>query len=112
VCADEFGIRPHIRFDTEVVSATWDEDGQSWLVRSTDAGGATQEERFDVVVSATGQLNRPSWPDIPGRDTYEGETFHSARWRHDLDLTGKRVAIIGTGASAAQFIPAVAEQAG
>jgi 4-hydroxyacetophenone monooxygenase len=70
------------------------------------------EERYDAIVSAVGQLNRPSFPDIPGRDDYAGPSFHSAHWRHDLDLAGKRVAVIGTGASAAQFIPTVAEQAG
>jgi 4-hydroxyacetophenone monooxygenase len=111
-CADALGIRPHIRFDTEVLSATWDEARQQWLVETSDGEGLQGAEHFDAVVSAVGQLNRPSFPDIPGRDTYEGETFHSARWRHDVDLTGKRVAVIGTGASAAQFIPYVAQQAG
>jgi 4-hydroxyacetophenone monooxygenase len=111
-CADALGIRPHIRFDTEVLSATWDESRQQWLVETRDGGGRQGAEHFDAVVSAVGQLNRPSFPDIAGRDAYEGETFHSARWRHDVDLTGKRVAVIGTGASAAQFIPHVAQQAG
>jgi len=110
-CADEFGIRPHIRFETEVVQATWDEDRQQWHLLTRRPDGTTAQEHADAVVSAVGQLNRPSWPDIPGRDTFEGESFHSAQWRHDLDLAGKRVAIIGTGASAAQFIPRVAEQA-
>ena len=81
VCADEFGIRPHIRFDTEVERCTWDDEAEQWVVRT-----AAGEERFDVVVSAVGQLNRPSFPDIPGRDAYQGEWFHSARWRHDIDL--------------------------
>jgi 4-hydroxyacetophenone monooxygenase len=106
-CADAFGIRPHIRFGTEVRSATWEEDRQQWRVTTNEG-----DEHVDAVVSAVGQLNRPSFPDIAGRDTFEGEWFHSARWRHDVDLTGKRVAIIGTGASAAQFIPTVAAQAG
>jgi 4-hydroxyacetophenone monooxygenase len=110
-CADEFGIRPHIRFETEVVQVTWDEERQQWHVLARRPDGSTAEEHADAVVCAVGQLNRPSWPDIPGRDAFEGISFHSAEWRHDVDLTGKRVAIIGTGASAAQFIPRVAEQA-
>jgi 4-hydroxyacetophenone monooxygenase len=105
-CADEFGLRPHIRFGTEVVDATFDEASQQWIVRTNEG-----TDTYDAVISAVGQLNRPSFPDIPGRDTYAGETFHSARWDHGIDLTGKRVAVIGTGASAAQFIPHVAEAA-
>jgi 4-hydroxyacetophenone monooxygenase len=114
-CADELGLRPLIRFDTEVVSATWDDDAQRWTVRTRPTGGTgEQEEReaFDAVISAVGQLNRPSFPDIPGRDRFAGPSFHSAEWRDDVDLAGRRVAVIGTGASAAQLIPPVAEVAG
>jgi 4-hydroxyacetophenone monooxygenase len=110
-CADEFGLRPHIRFSTEVLSASFDDASQRWTVRTRAADG-TETEEYDAVVSAVGQLNRPNFPNIPGRDDFEGPSFHSADWRHDLDLTGKRVAVIGTGASAAQFIPVVAEEAG
>ena len=63
------------------------------------------------MITATGQLNRPAWPNLPGRDRFAGETFHSARWDHDVDLTGKTVAVIGTGASAIQFVPEIAKQA-
>lgn len=111
-CAEVFGVRPHIRFDTEVLGARFDDGRQQWRVTTRDGAGEAVEEWYDAVVSAVGQLNRPSFPNIAGRDRYQGETFHSARWRHDVDLTGKRVAVIGTGASAAQFIPTVAEQAG
>jgi 4-hydroxyacetophenone monooxygenase len=111
-CADEFGVRPHIRFGTQVVRADFDDDRQVWnvTVRPT-AGGPEETIVVQAVVSAVGQLNRPKFPDIEGQERFAGPSFHSARWRHDLDLGGKRVAVIGTGASAAQFIPPVAEQA-
>ena len=111
-CVDAFGLRPHIRFETEVLGAEWDDDAQVWRVCTSTAGGPEETSEHHALVSAVGQLNRPSFPDIPGRDRYAGTWFHSARWDHDVDLTGRRVGIIGTGASAAQFIPRVAEQAG
>jgi len=115
-CAEVFGLRPNIRFSTEVLSATWDDDAQQWVVRTLAAGadqdaGEVVEERYDAVLSAVGQLNQPSFPDIEGRDSFAGPSFHSARWRDDVELAGKRVAVIGTGASAAQFIPPVADEA-
>src|SRR5918994_1220428 len=118
-CADVFGLREHIRFRTEVVSATWSEDDRRWSVvvrppgdGNAAAGGDGGEEPLvvDAVVSAVGQLNRPSLPDIPGLDSFAGPAFHSARWRHDVDLRGKRVAVIGTGASAVQIIPEIAPE--
>jgi 4-hydroxyacetophenone monooxygenase len=110
-CADEYGIREHIRFETEVVSATWDDAGQLWKLRLQSAGGAEETFEAQALISAVGQLNRPKLPDIPGLNSFEGPSFHSARWDHSVDLKGKRVAVIGTGASAAQFVPVVAEQA-
>jgi 4-hydroxyacetophenone monooxygenase len=111
-CADAFGLRDRIRFSTEVVSTTWSEDQCTWSVRVRSADGAEETLEANAVVSAVGQLNRPSLPDIPGRDNFAGTWFHSARWNHDLDLRGKRVAVIGTGASAVQFIPEIAPVAG
>jgi 4-hydroxyacetophenone monooxygenase len=110
-CTDELGLRPRVRFQTEVLGAEFDDDRQLWRVRTSTAGGAEQVHEFQALVSAVGQLNRPSFPDIPGRDRYAGTWFHSARWEHDIDLTDRRVGIIGTGASAAQFIPFVADRA-
>ncbi len=107
-CADTFGLRDHIRFGTEVLSATWSEGDRQWAVRLRTADGAEETVHVDAIVSAVGQLNRPLLPDIPGRDTFAGPSFHSARWDHDLDLGGKRVAVIGTGASAIQFVPEIA----
>jgi 4-hydroxyacetophenone monooxygenase len=110
-CADYFGLREHIRFDTEVQSATWSEEDATWAVR-VSSGGRDEEIVCHAVISAVGQLNRPNYPDIPGRDRFEGISFHSARWNHDVDLHGKRVAVIGTGASAVQFIPEIAPVVG
>ncbi len=100
--ATDFGVRPHIRFDHEVSGADWDETAQRWRVR-TNAG----DFEADVLVSATGALSDPQIPSLPGLDRFEGTVFHSARWRHDHDLTGKRVAVVGTGASAIQFVPQI-----
>ena len=109
-CADEFGLRDRIRFGTEVLDVTFDQESETWRVRIRSADGE-EELVAHAVVSAVGQLNRPHWPEIPGLDRFAGESFHSAEWRHDVDLTGRRVGVIGTGASAVQFIPVVAEQA-
>jgi 4-hydroxyacetophenone monooxygenase len=110
-CADDFGLRPLIRFGTEVLEARFDDTAQQWTVTTRDKDGRESSETFEVVVSAVGQLNRPKFPDIPGQDDFAGPSFHSARWQHDVSLDGKRVAVIGTGASAAQLIPHVADQA-
>ena len=110
-CADELGIRPHIRFGTEVLATAFDDEDQRWVVTTTDRSGSASTERYDAVVSATGQLNRPKYPDIPGVGAFAGPELHSARWDRDVDLAGKRVAVIGTGASAAQLLPHVADEA-
>ncbi len=109
-CADEFGVRDLIQFQTEVTSVVWDDVAHTWTLETVTPEGE-QRVTVNAVVSAVGQLNRPSYPDIPGRDSFAGETMHSAAWDHDLDLDGKRVAVIGTGCSAVQFIPHVAERA-
>ena len=97
--ADRFGIRP--RCGVEVTAA--DFDGGRWRVRTADG----EELSADVLVFAVGQLSRPAMPDIPGLDSFAGPSFHSAHWDHSCDLTGKRVAVIGTGASAIQFVPRI-----
>jgi cation diffusion facilitator CzcD-associated flavoprotein CzcO len=106
--ADDHGLRPHLHLGAEVTRLTWDDDEQVWHVHTADGG----DDVAEVVVSALGQLNRPYLPQIPGRDDFAGTMFHSARWDHDHDLSGERVAVIGNAASALQFIPSVAEQAG
>lgn len=111
-CADAFALRSHIRFGTEVLRATWDEADACWHVRVRTADGAEETLVAQAVVSAVGQLNRPKMPDIPGVGTFAGPSFHSARWDHSVELAGKRVAVIGTGASAMQFIPEIAPEVG
>jgi 4-hydroxyacetophenone monooxygenase len=110
--ADEHGLREVIRFGTEVTAIELDESTMRWTLQVVGPGGVEEAIEADAVVSAVGQLNRPNYPDIPGADTFAGPTFHSARWDHGVDLAGKKVAVIGTGASAGQFIPAVATEAG
>jgi cation diffusion facilitator CzcD-associated flavoprotein CzcO len=103
-----YGLGAYLHFGKEVRAATFDDDAQLWSLAFAD--GATARAR--VVVSSVGQLNRPALPDIPGTDRFTGVAWHSARWNHDHDLTGQRVAVIGTGASAIQFVPEVAKTAG
>jgi len=105
--AQDSGTLPRFRFGTELTDATWDAEQQHWRV-STSRGDLTA----DVLVSAAGALSDPRNPDIEGFDSFQGEVFHSAAWNHDYDLRGKRVAIIGTGASAIQIIPAIAPEVG
>ena len=101
-CADRFGVRPHIRFGHEVLAARWDDDAALWHIE-TSAGEYTAE----FLACGMGPLSDPSIPDLPGLDTFEGKVFHSARWDHDHDLGDERVAVIGTGASAIQFVPKI-----
>lgn len=110
-CADKYGVREHIRFRTEVVSARYDEDAAVWRVRLRDRDGCEEELGAQALISAVGQLNRPKIPELPGLDRFEGEAFHSAAWRHDVPLAGRRVAVVGSGASALQLVPEVAREA-
>jgi 4-hydroxyacetophenone monooxygenase len=108
--ADKYGLRRHIRFETLVESCDWDERRDLWRVALRTKDGRREVVEANAVISAVGQLNRPRYPDIEGRESFEGAAFHSAEWRHDIDLAGKRVAVIGTGASAFQFIPEIAPE--
>jgi 4-hydroxyacetophenone monooxygenase len=110
-CVDDLDLRSHVRFGTEVLGAEFSDARATWLVRVLSSAGTEDAVEVQAVISAVGQLNRPSFPDIEGRDDFEGTAFHSARWDAEVDLRGQRVAVIGTGASAAQFIPPVADQA-
>jgi 4-hydroxyacetophenone monooxygenase len=108
--AKEFGLQDHIRFNTEVTAAVWDDERTCWTLTVRGPEGQ-QTVEYTMLVSAVGQLNRPKLPDLPGRTSFTGPAFHSAAWDHSVELTGKRVAVVGTGASAYQFIPEVAEDA-
>jgi 4-hydroxyacetophenone monooxygenase len=102
-----YGVEEHIRWETEVTSARWDDD-QGWVVEIRSADGTTETLEAQSLISAVGQLNRPKLPDIDGIDDFEGRAFHSAQWDPDVDLTGKRVAVVGAGASGFQIVPAIA----
>ncbi len=106
--ADRHGITPHIRFNTEMVSAHFDEESGYWKVNCKTSGTPTAPERFHVLISAVGQLNRPLIPKIEGRESFHGQQMHSADWDSSVSLAGKRVAVIGSGASAFQLVPAIA----
>ncbi|MEU5879144.1 NAD(P)/FAD-dependent oxidoreductase [Spirillospora sp. NPDC047279] len=108
-CARKYDVLRHIRFGTEVTEARFDAGGGKAVWRISTGDGAELSAR--VLVSACGQLNRPTLPEIDGIETFTGPSFHSARWDHGLDLTGKRVAVIGTGASAVQIVPEIAKDA-
>lgn len=103
--ARDHGLDEHTRFGVEMLGATWDPKLSAWRVETTD-GAFTA----DHLVGAAGPWNEPAIPEIDGLSTFPGQTFHSARWNHDYDLTGKRVAVVGTGASAVQFVPRIQPQ--
>src|SRR5277367_6659195 len=93
--ADKYGLREHTRFGTEVEALWWDEDRKHWQLHAVTPAGTRDISYARVVITAAGYLNRPRWPDLPGRDTFEGTSVHSAVWDPGLDLAGQRVAIIG-----------------
>ena len=104
---DRFGLRQHLKLNDETTSAVWDDKRAVWKL--TTRSGKTYET--NAVVAALGQLNRPVVPDIPGRESFDGPTFHSARWDHSIKTAGKRVAVIGSAASAVQIIPEIVKDA-
>ena len=106
-CAERFGILPHVRFHTKVEAAAWDDDAQLWRLQSS-AGEITAS----IFIAGPGGLHQPKLPDVPGVESFEGTTFHTATWNHEHDLTGERVAVIGTGASAIQVVPQIQPKVG
>ncbi len=108
--ADDHDLRRHVRFGQEFTGATWDEESRTWTVRTAGQDGQGHGDvwvsRF--LVAGMGPLQLPNVPDLPGAERFTGPAFHSARWDHDVDLAGKRVAVIGTGASAIQLVPQIA----
>jgi cation diffusion facilitator CzcD-associated flavoprotein CzcO len=105
--AEEHDVLRHVRFGTDVVRSTYDEERRVWQLEL----GSGEVLETDVLIAACGQLSRPSYPDVPGLADFAGTRFHSAQWDHSADLAGKRVVVLGTGASAIQFVPEVVKQA-
>src|SRR5262249_7089515 len=110
-CAGDLELRDHIRFRTEVAAMTFVDERGRWRIDLRTADGGSETIEANAVISAVGQLNRPNIPELPGRSEFSGPCFHSAEWDPDVDLTGRRVAVIGTGASGIQLIPEVAQRA-
>jgi 4-hydroxyacetophenone monooxygenase len=113
-CADKYEVRQHIRFNTEVSSLVFDEATQTWTIqaknKTTEQTAHVEHIQANAVICAVGQLNRPAIPKLPGLEQYQGQVIHTAQWPDQIDLTGKKVALIGTGASAVQVGPAIAAQ--
>ncbi len=105
--AGENDVLRHVRFGTEVMRSEWDDDRRHWSLTL----GSGEVEVFDVVVAACGQLSRPAYPAVPGLEDFAGTMFHSARRQHEHTLAGRRVVVLGTGASAIQFVPEIVRQA-
>jgi 4-hydroxyacetophenone monooxygenase len=108
-CAERFGLQDHIRFNTETVAARYDEEDALWHVTLRTADGGEETLRVNAIVSAVGQLNRPKIPDFPGRERFRGPAFHAAQWEDGHRLEGKRIAVVGAGATAFQLIPEIAK---
>jgi len=108
---DKYGLRKYVRLNTAVERATFSESDKRWVIE-VSSNGKRENLVADSVISAVGQLNSPKMPDISGIDSFRGISFHSARWEHEHALDGKRVIVIGTGCSAAQFVPKIAPQCG
>jgi cation diffusion facilitator CzcD-associated flavoprotein CzcO len=108
-CTDKYRVRPHIRFNSAVSAARFDEREGLWQV---EVGGGEEVYTARVVVAGFGPLSRPEYPDIDGIESFAGKFFHSAEWDSDYNLNDKRVAVVGTGASAIQFVPRIAKQVG
>ena len=105
---DQADLRKHFRLSSEVLAMRFDEASGLWSVTVSHEGNVA-EYRANAIIAACGNLNRPRIPEIEGQDSFKGEAFHSSQWRHDVDVTGKRVAVVGTGASAFQIVPSIAE---
>ncbi len=107
-CVEKYGLRPHMHFSTEITALAWDEGQALWRLEAADG------RRFAAraVVSACGLFNQPAFPDLPGLESFRGAKIHTSQWDHAYDLAGKRVAVIGTGCSAAQFVPEIAGRVG
>ncbi|PJE06116.1 MAG: cyclohexanone monooxygenase [Mycobacterium sp.] len=108
--ADKYGLRAHTRFGAEVEALWWDEDRAQWQIHSVDRVGNRDISVARVVITAAGYLNRPRWPELPGRELFAGTSIHSAQWDPSVDLAGRRVAVIGAGCTAVQIVDACVDE--
>ncbi len=111
-CVKKHGVMPNIRFNTKVLSATWNESAANWEVRVQTSDGKEETLHFNAIISGVGLFNEPSMPDYEGIYDFKGKLFHTSSWDHSYDYTGKRVGVIGTGPSTLQLAPKVAKTAG
>jgi cation diffusion facilitator CzcD-associated flavoprotein CzcO len=111
--AEDYDLPRRITLNTECIGMTWDENRSLWTVRFQKTGDPSSqfEREAAVVICAVGKLDLPNIPDIPGRELFAGAQFHSARWDHSVNLNGKKVVVLGNGASATQFVPKISTQA-
>jgi cation diffusion facilitator CzcD-associated flavoprotein CzcO len=106
---DRFDLRPHLSLSTSVLSAVWDESTATWEVKFKNVQSNYEyTKRFKTIVSACGIFSRPKYPDLPGIDLFQGGSWHSGKWDHSVDISNKKVAVIGNGCSGCQIIPAIA----
>jgi len=109
--ADHFELRQKVQFNVDVQALTWDEDTRTWEIEA-EHDGVARTYRANAVVTAVGFLSRPNIPAVPGMGDFEGDVFHTARWPSDLDLTGKSIAVVGSGCTGYQLVPELVKQAG
>jgi 4-hydroxyacetophenone monooxygenase len=109
--ADDYGVREHVQLETEVVAAAYDQQSQLWTVKVRYSDGSVRDEHANAVISAVGAFTRPKVPDIEGLDSFEGEAFHTGEWPENVDLKGRRVAVVGNGATSMQTVPAIVDEA-
>ena len=110
--ANKYQVLPHISFRSKVLGCAWDEDDQRWRVTVQGPGGEVTTHRANTVVTATGVLNAPSIPQVDGAQSFRGEMMHTAQWRDDVDLRGKRVVVLGTGCTSVQVVASIVDQVG
>jgi 4-hydroxyacetophenone monooxygenase len=108
--ANSANVQDRVRFNTEVISLAYDEPSARWKLTARYDDGSVREHWFNAIITAVGQLSRPAWPDVPGLESFGGRLIHSSEWPEDMDVKGKRVAVVGTGASAYQIVPAVVDE--
>ncbi|TMD03025.1 MAG: NAD(P)/FAD-dependent oxidoreductase, partial [Chloroflexi bacterium] len=110
-CVDRFELTSHLKLRTEIISLDWDANAHLWAVKARRRDGTDVTWTARIVVNATGALSRPSVPDIPGLDDFQGTVMHTARWQLEVKMANRRIGVVGTGASAIQVVPQLVDKA-